>query len=817
MKLIQEGPREAKVMILGEAPGKQEALTGRPFIGGSGEVLNRCLERAGLDRDNCFLTNLCHVQPPDNDFQWFMHKPNQHHYVHGVFQLMKDITEIKPNIVIALGNYPLRTLTEKVGITKWRGSLLWSDMFKVKVIGTYHPAASLRVYPYKALIEFDLKRAAEEMSSPELIYPLRQLALPDCFQHRVGREWVIVDTTPDHEFLADDRLKSDWLSVDIECWQAEKGGTWTVACVGFADNSDRALVLDWKDKSQRALATMLCESNVPKVLQNGSFDFTVLKDNGVSLRNYVWDTMAGHHVLYMESSSGSDELSNQQKKKRINPLAKGLGFQTSIYTREPYYKDDGKLWKQSGDIRTFWRYNALDAAVTFEIRERQAEQITKRGLQQAFSHKVDLIQPLLAMSSHGILSDVPYRDTLKAQYESEVSLLMDDLTSTVGSSINVKGKAVQALLYETLGLPVQYNKKTGNPSVDKFALSALSTRSSHPVLLSILRIRERRDLIEHHLNTPIDLDGRMRCGWNSTGTNTDRLSSSQNIYGSGTNLQNIPSRRADGRRIRRMFVADPGTVFIYADYSQAEARIVAHAARCQALIDLFNDPDRDVHSENASRIFNIPLASVGKDSLERFLAKQGVHAGNYGQGPKDLAARINAESEVTGIRVTESQCADIQNRVRAIYPEIQTNYWKEVEYELRRYRRLRGYFGSERVFYDRWDDKLLRSAYAFKPQNAIGQLCCKALVRVYSGIQLGRPDLEVRLLLNVHDALLQSCKREHLEEAIDLIVSSMSIPVPVNGKDVFIPVDVKVGLNFANADVDNPFGLQSLDKWKEHE
>ena len=821
VKLYQEGPRNAKIVIVGESPGTKEVQIGRPFLGGAGELLNRALSNAGLDRAEIFATNLCHVQPPGNKFEWFHKKANRSHYEFGVMRLLLDLMAIRPNLVIALGTEPLFALTERKGITKWRGSILPCTLVPgLKVIGTYHPASALRTYTQKAMIEFDLRRAAEQRFSPHIRYPSRWLLLPSSTWSRPGLVWENMNLMPDHEKIAAEMLKAEWLAVDIECYQ-KADGSWEMACCGFSDRPDRALVLDWKIPSQRALIKMLCESPVAKVLQNGTFDATVLADNGIKLECFAWDTMLGHHTLLPECASGEDDLSNlRAKRKNVNTFKKGLAFQTSFYTEEPFYKDDGKVWQKTGDEMMFHRYNGLDCCVTREIRDVQWEQIVKRKLTGVFVHEMSLVRPLMRMTARGIRIDMKMRADLRKRFEADIVRMAEELTKVAGGEVNVKSsKQAQEFLYGKLGLPVQYNKKTGRPTADKFAVSALAQKHKHPVLLGLLRIRERRDFIERYLDAVVDADGRMRCAFEITGTNTGRLSSRQSLYGSGTNLQNIPARRADGRLIRRLFIADPGKVLLYPDYSQAEARLVAHLARCTKLIELFDDPTRDVHSENAARIFNISLDKVGKDSLERFLAKQGVHAGNYGQGPADMAARINAETEVTGISVTVADCAGIQSRVHAIYPEVRENYWRETETELKRSRKLTSPFGRERVFYDRWDDKLLRTAYAYKPQSAVGDLCCKALVKVFHELELGKPEWGVELFLNVHDALLLQCNRENVAEVSEAVQECMRIPVPINGKDVYIPTDVKVGLNwdiFNKKDPnDNPGGLRSLEAWQE--
>src|SRR5215203_5959557 len=123
MRLIQKGPRDAKIVIIGEAPGATEMSTGRPFTGASGELLDRMLGRVGITPSECFFTNICHTQPQGaklNDFNWFLTPEGRTHLLVGMLQLQKDLLDIRPNLVIALGAQPLRVLTSKAGIDKYR-------------------------------------------------------------------------------------------------------------------------------------------------------------------------------------------------------------------------------------------------------------------------------------------------------------------------------------------------------------------------------------------------------------------------------------------------------------------------------------------------------------------------------------------------------------------------------------------------------------------------------------------------------------------------------------------------------------------------
>lgn len=792
MRLIQEGPRNAKIIAVGEAPGATEDATGRPFSGGSGQLFDYMLSRAGLSRSDIFVTNVCHTRPLKNDWSWFLRKDNISHLAAGIIRLKQDLQEIKPNLVIALGSQPLRVLTGKQGIEKWRGSILPCTLVPgIKVIGTYHPAYILRQYDYKVVAELDLARCRAESTNPELVRPSRRFILD-----------------PDHSTqtaIGQEMFEADWLAIDIECSE-RPDGTWSLACVGFSDCASRAMVIPVRTLTDKDYIRWLCGSPARKVLQNGTFDVTVLKAEGVEVVNFAWDTMLAHHSLFPECASAEDEISVlSQKKKKQAAIGKGLAFQTSMYTREPFYKDDGKTWKETGDLQMFWRYNALDAAITREIRDVQCVELRDFGTEQVFEHEMALVEPLMAMTERGIKIDIPERDRLRKEYDTKIATLQEQLNAAAGSPLNVKSSPqVKALLYETLKLPVKRHHKTGNATANKDALVELAAKHDQPLLKTIIAIRKARDIVERYLDCPLDKDGRIRCSFDITGTRSGRLSSRASIFGSGTNLQNQPPE------IRRIFIADPGKVFVYADYSQAEARIVAYLAEEADLISLFSDASRDVHKENASRIFSKALETITYE--ERYLAKRVIHASNYGMREKRLVQIVNEDAETTGVAIDLPTAKRLLDAYMLLYPGIREVYWKSIEKALRDSRVLVSPFGRKRQFFGRWDDKLLRDAYSYPPQSCVGDLCCKALVACYGRIQKVVPGAE--LLLNVHDSLLMQCWEADVERVAGLMGEAMHIPITVKGHTFYIPTDCKIGLNWGEQKPDNPRGLIDIDKWR---
>lgn len=793
MTLYQEGPRNAKVVIVGEAPGNQEVASGRPFVGGAGQILDSILDRTGFSRSEIFITNVCHVQPPNNDFAWFYKKANQAEFLTGVLQLKRDLEEIRPNLVITLGANPLKIITGKGPISNWRGSVVESVLPKgLKVIGTYHPAFILRSWDYKVVAEMDFKKARGQVDFPEIRRRPRNFLLnPDpTTRAEVGRVMY----------------EAEWLSVDIECTE-QADGTWRLSCVGFADSPERELTVAINSKSDLEFVKWLCGSPNKKVLQNGTFDSIVLAQSGVEIVNFAWDTMIAQHTLYPECASSSDEMTmlTGKGKKRQAAIQKGLGFLTSMYTDIPYYKDDGKVSAQAGDIEGFWRYNGLDCMSTFEIREGQERDLAQFGVRQVFEHAMSLVQPLRRATERGIRIDTTNRQRLRDNVEGEITRLQGFLDTASGLPVNVKSnKQVTELLYDKLQLPVQYGD-SGGRTADADAIAKLAERSSNPILHSIIQIRERRDIIERYLDCKIDSDGRMRCSFDITGTRSARLSSRASIFGSGTNLQNQPEF------VRETFIADPGCVFLYPDYSQAEARVVAYLAEEHALISLFEDPTRDVHRENASNIFGKHLGEITTD--ERYLAKRGVHAANYMQGPDGLVIVVNGDYDKTKLRINRQRAAAIIDGYFATYPNIKSVFWAEVEQNLRRYRVLTTPFGRKRTFYGRMDSggKLLREAISYIPQSTIGDLCNKAVVQISNDEKLR--GLGGKFLLAVHDSILVQVPESNAIEAAARVRELMDIPVMIKGREMRVPTDCQIGYNWGHATEKNPRGLVKLSKW----
>ena len=324
-----KGPPHARIAIVGEAPGAYEDAQLKPFVGPAGAVLDQCLHTAGLTRMDVYLTNVVKERPRNNDISGhFNGKSFTSRGQYCVEELLKEIDEVNPNVIVACGKTAMAALTGETAITKLRGYVLDSVGLQraTKVIPCIHPAAvlydrkggdkgsvstgSASPYIYRYVITADLRKAKSLSETPELDRPQRQLVYEFAHVHEVI-EWL--------EYYASQPL----VSFDTEVLNYE------VSCISFSSDPSIAVSIPiagrWSESEEclvwRGIQEVLGSSSV-KVGQNLIFDIHFLLTRcGVVTRGSVADTMIGHSVVFPE-------------------LPKGLGFLGSIYCgTQPYWKD----------------------------------------------------------------------------------------------------------------------------------------------------------------------------------------------------------------------------------------------------------------------------------------------------------------------------------------------------------------------------------------------------------------------------------------------------------------------------------------------
>lgn len=850
------GPLTARVMVVGEAWGADEARLGAPFVGPSGRLLGELLSAVGINPEEVYYTNLVNERPPSNDLMAWMTPEGlpQGPLIQGLLDLQAEIARVNPNVIIPVGNFPLRFICGKgnwkkkegpSGIGNYRGSILQGTALTGgrKCIPTYHPAAVLRQYTLKHICKLDLGRAMREQQYAEIRRPGQCIVIdPRGPDRDAWGEWLKSSPgTPSPAFKytegwqvdpateGERRSNSDtFLSGDIEYL----GGK--LLCIGFTRSDDVSIVFKTNDASDLEFIRGILLSGVPLCFQNGMFDCSILEwFYSIECIQYLkHDTMVAMHCAYTE-------------------FAKDLGFIGSVFTEEPVWWDKAN-WKESAWVESagMLYYNAKDVRVTHSaMLQLLDDELVDPEIRAAYDYEMSLIQPLWEISKRGVAIDTKRLMTLREQLESELVLIGKSLKVLNGRELNVKsGPQVIQFVYEILGCPrVGGKTPTGAWSTDDVTLATIQLKCrderQRQGIKLVRSARERRDLISKFCEIELDTDERMRCHYDPAKTDTSRLSS-RKFYptGNGANLQNVPR----DTRVRSVFVPDRGYIFGYADLKSAESLVVAHITGDPEMLRLhspeYMDGQRDGHKYVASFLLGKPIDQVTKD--DRYLGKRVRHAGNYGMSWHKLMQLINADAQTTGVSVDAAQAKALITKYRQLHPYLQ-NWWDDVSLQLQKTHTIYTRHGRKRVFYDR-PDSILPEAIAYDPQGTVAQTLNMGLLRIdtrYHRVghdnwmrqwdmahqladQLNAEmcaaleDKGFQMLLQVHDAIGFQVPEANIDAACALLPALMDIPIPIKRRgiepyDIHIPIDIQVGYNWGEYDSKkpdlNPNGLRG---WK---
>lgn len=558
-KVEGAGPVPAKIMIIGEAPGFNEDMQGKPFVGNSGEELTRMLNEAGIDRNECYITNVCKIRPPNNEIRHFFYStaeaktlklkpfrgvfPKQE-ILAGLAELEEEIHKVNPNIIIALGNYAFWAIsnncniTDKdkykvpVGISTWRGSIIPPQDTYVnrKLLPTYHPSAILRMWEWRAITVHDLKRAKADSTYTEYRLPNYNFIVRPAFTEVMA-------------VLNSLLLKKDLkLAVDIETRLGH------IACIGLAWSNLDAICIPfmtthsingyWTEYEEKAIVwklfTLFTRNPAPNIIgQNFAYDIQYIARRWGFIFDIYSDTMLNQHVI-------------------LPGTPKDLAYLASMYCSfYCYWKDEGKEWEQTMNEDQLWSYNCKDAVNTFEIDTAQQATIDAWGLRPFATFLLKMWKPAVMVMLRGVLVDLKLRKELAFHLLNEIMERERWFTSiTIGLPITKpkakpwygSPKQQQYLFYELMQQPKAQSRKTGKDSVDDEALSIIAAREPllKPLVDKLKEYRTLRIFYKNFVLAALDVDSRMRCFYNVAGTETYRLSSKEDAFGFGTNLQNIP-------------------------------------------------------------------------------------------------------------------------------------------------------------------------------------------------------------------------------------------------------------------------------------
>ena len=513
------------------------------------------------------------------------------------------------------------------------------------------------------------------------------------------------------------------------------------------------------------LKPILENPSIQKVGQNFKYDLTIFARNGIDVKGVAFDTMLESYVLNSTGRHNMDDLAKRY-----------LGHQT-ISFEEIAGKGKNQLTFNQIPLEQAAEYAAEDADVTMKLQQVLWEKLSKEpSLEKLFKEmELPLLGVLSRMERRGVLIDSDALFLQSNEIANRLSELEEQAYVLAGQPFNLAStKQLQEILFDKLGLPVIQKTPKGAPSTNEEVLEELAFSHELPkVLVEHRGLSKLKSTYTDKLPQMVNPQtGRVHTSYHQAVTATGRLSSSD------PNLQNIPIRNEEGRRIRQAFIAREGFTVVAADYSQIELRIMAHLSQDQGLINAFTQ-GKDIHRSTASEIFGVALDEV--TSEQRRNAKAINFGLIYGMSAFGLSRQL-------GIGRADAQ--SYMDLYFKRYPGVQT-----FMHDIREKAKAQGYvetlFGRRLYLPDINSSNGMRRKAAERVainapmQGTAADIIKRAMIQLDQTLQ---NDPDIAMIMQVHDELVFEVRSEKVAFYSELIKTQME-----SAADLVVPLIVDVG------------------------
>jgi DNA polymerase I len=524
-----------------------------------------------------------------------------------------------------------------------------------------------------------------------------------------------------------------------------------------------------------ALKPLLEDENLKKIGQHLKYDAHILRHYGIELRGIAFDTMLESYVLDSTASRHNlDDLARHY-----------LNYQTTTY-EDVAGKGKKQLCFNQVPLTQASHYAAEDADITLRLHHYLWPRLqAQTGLQRVFNEiEMALVPVLVEMEHIGVKIDA----TVLHAHSKELALKLHELEQTAyvvaGQPFNLGSpKQLQEILFDKLAIPVKSKTPKGQPSTAEAVLQELAEEYELPrVIMEHRSLSKLKSTYTDRLPQQINpASGRVHTSYHQAVAQTGRLSSAE------PNLQNIPVRTPEGRRIRQAFIAPPDTRLLAADYSQIELRIMAHLSADPTLLNAFAAGE-DIHRATAAEVFNTPLAEV---SGEQRRSAKAINFGLiYGMSAFGLAKQLN---------ITRTMAQDYIDQYFARYPGVK-DYMEQTRAQAVAQGYVETVFGRRLYLADINARNAQRRQYAERTainapmQGTAADIIKLAMIRIHAWIQSsGAP---VKMIMQVHDELVFEVATSEVDNARAMIVAHMRAAANLR---VPLEVDTGVGANWDEA------------------
>jgi len=744
-----DGPDRAELVIIGEAPGRDEARRGRPFTGQSGKLLDTVLAHNKLERSRIFVTNTVLCRDKEN------RTPTATEIGCCLPRLIAEVKSRSPSTILALGNSAAKTILRTTdGVTKLRvGQGHESPLFPgVKVIATFHPAATMR----------------QPGAFPSMVTDFAKVRVKGDVRW-IDPEISIVNNPDNANVVLDALATKPRITIDIETGK-EKDEDFdrpeNLLCVGFSYRPGAVVVI-----GERALQHPGVKQHLVDMLnrhphigaQNGKSDLGWLRAGTLAfdtmLASYACDERKGIHSLEYQ---GTEHLGAPNWKAE---------FKRKLRTKTDYgscSRDD------------LYIYNGQDCVGTWLLEDYWEARLRAEGLTGLHEHLVNVSNTLMPVEQEGVKLDLAYNLRLQAEYDELLARLMMSLNRWIDNPRswqqikrallelhvqvdNTQAEEIQAALEMAIGPEGNQLDPVDRAQVIELCTDLLEYKKQFKQESTYVRgIRER-----------LDRNGRIYASFLIHGTTHGRLSSRN------PNLQNITR----GDRIRGQFVPEEGNLFVQADYRTIELRTLAVESGDAYLFSVLSDLERDIHNETGARFYHdfwdvTPAARKER----RIRAKAVVFGLPYGRTAFSVAEEYGLAPQVAEAYYREffgliPGVVEFQKRVK-----LDVLSGKDLITPFGRHHRVPLITPQNRK-------DVIKEAYSFYPQSIANDINLHAMIRlVNAGVHVRIP---------VHDSLLAEFRAEDAKEGAQFMKETMEqTAADVYNKEMPFPVDVEIGPNW---------------------
>lgn len=656
---------DPRLFIVGEAPGREEDDSGKPFVGGAGRILNAMLADAGIGRQDCFVTNVCKCRPPNN------RTPELDEIFACQDSLAEEIEKVNPRVIVALGDTATTLLTGR-SVGTYRGSIVngIGPATGRRVLITYHPSFVMRMRSMFPVVAWDLRKAANYQPiaiSEQYSFCPDRGEVASWFQH-----------------IQDHQLE---VAVDIEtAGDKEEGNkddaldpyTGSIIGIAFCWGQGQAMQLDYNNLVKNwDLVTNFLSSYPKQIYANNSFD-----------RLFCWVSQNCRPQLYWDVQTAMH---------RIYPaMPKKLDFLRSIYTDLPPYKQiyreqaGGKYRPEKLSPDSLARLNCLDVDVTWQVCQEQKKFITEAEMLDVWREE----EIALEMIHRGAYIDQNNLATHYAKILPQIEAYEKKFSDIWECSVS-SPKQLNSVLYDRILFPLYDDKgkscERGKASTNEKAIQAIGSAlglvycsgtfpdgtedpegerfegeaKNKEILSDILDYRGMAKIASTYcegLFRSIKQDGRVHPSWKVTGTATGRWSCK------GVPMQGVP------KDLRNIIRAEPGKILMGADYKGMQIMGAGVLAQDWELCNLMLNPEYSIHNQVLEAI------KPYYPSIKKIQAKTVVFGKFFGRSDRDIAVAFHVPVKVV------NQWTDIfyslRPKLRELFEEKFPQQWKELDYVL---------------------------------------------------------------------------------------------------------------------------------------